>query len=241
VGQNRHLHEKQTVKPHHEPREQRVCSVCVTEPFLSRAIEKYGAHATCSYCEEEGNTFTVDQIADSVGVILADFYYRPYSDAGTVPPEGQPVQKLINELTETSDAALGEDIRCVLEERHASEWGESGAEDNPFDAGAYYARRDAANTWDFESDWLDFEKSLKTETRYFNKHAEHMLASLFEGLDNSRTVYRRSVIVEAGPGTALALLYRAREFQTERELREAMKRPHRDVGPRLPRKRSPDV
>jgi hypothetical protein len=36
--------------------------------------------------------------------------------------------------------------------------------------------------------------------------------------------------VDAGPGTELAEIYRARVFQTEDELKEAMKRPDAHVG-----------
>src|ERR1022692_4763350 len=101
-----------------EPRERRVCFVCIMEPFLSGEIEKDGAGAICSYCGEDGNTFSVDQIAASVGSILADFYQRTDYDHDTAPPEGQPVQNVINELTEMADDVFAEDVRCALAERH---------------------------------------------------------------------------------------------------------------------------
>ncbi len=41
----------------------------------------------------------------------------------------------------------------------------------------------------------------------------------------------RPVVVDAGPETGIGTVYRAREFQSERELRDAMKRPDLDVGP----------
>jgi hypothetical protein len=218
-------------KPRLEERERRVCSVCVTEPFLSGQIEIDGARAICSYCEDESKTFSVDQVADSVGTILADFYLQRFFDPDIAPVEGQPLQQIIGELAGVPDGAFAEDIRRVLADRYAAEWGEASAEDNPFGPDVRYVRRSLAVTWDFESDWIDFERSLKTETRYFNKHAENVLASIFEGIDEYRTTSERPVIVEAGPGTGFSRLYRAREFQAEPELREAMKRPDLKVGP----------
>jgi RES domain len=205
--------------------------MCVTERFLSAQIEKDGASATCSYCKDESNTFSVDQVADSVGTILADFYLHRFFDPEIAPAEGELLQQIISELAGVADGAFAEDVRTVLAGRYAAEWGEVSVDDNPFGPDVRYVRRSLAVTWDFESDWFDFERSLKTETRYFNKHAEHVLASIFEGIDQYRTTSERPVIVEAGPGTGFSKLYRAREFQAEPELREAMKRPDLKVGP----------
>jgi hypothetical protein len=220
-----------TVKSPLEPRECRVCSECVGEPFLSGMIEKDGARAICSYCEEEGNTFSVDQIANTVGIILQEFYHRPDYDRETAPPEGAPLREIINELTEMRSDGFAEDVRSVLAERDAIEREETLSDDNPFGPDACYGRSSSVDTWDFDRGWYRFEETLKTETRYFNKHAEDVLASIFEGIDAYRTRLGRPVIVEAGPGTDLETLYRARVFQTERELREAMKRPDLQVGP----------
>ena len=217
-----------------EPKERRVCVFCVIEPFLSGEIEKYGTRATCFYCKKEENTFSVDQIADPVGFILTDFYRRTYNYDGASPPEGEPVRKVINDLTGTMDDTLAEDVRSILEQRFAAEWPES--DDHPFDPEVRYARNNFANTWDFDSGWLEFEESLKRETRYFNKSAEFTLASIFEGIDSYRTMSERPVIVDAGPGSGLTMLYRAREFQSELELRAAIKRPDLEVGPPPPAK-----
>lgn len=213
-----------------ELRERRVCSVYVMETFLSGEIEKDGASKTCSYCEEEGKTFSVDQIADSVGIILGDFFRRTDYDHETAPRRGEPLQKIISELTETMDNTFAEDVRYVLAERAASER-EGGLEDDSFGPDARYAREGFVDTGDLESDWWRFERSLKTETRFFNKHAESILAYIFEGIDRYSTISRRPIVVEAGPGTSLEKLYRAREFQSERELRDAMKHPDLKVGP----------
>jgi hypothetical protein len=222
------------VKPPLERRERHVCSVCVTEPFLSAQIEKNGACATCSYCEAEWNTLLLDRIADSVGIILAEFYLCRFSGHDMAPPEGEPLRQTISELAGVVDGAFAEDICCILAERYAKEWEEASVDDSPFGPDVRYVRRRLADTWDLESDWIDFEKSLKTETRYFNKRAENVLASIFGGIDEYCTTSDRPVIVDAGPGTGFSKLYRAREFQAEAEVREAMKRPDLMVGLGIP-------
>ena len=214
-----------------EAKDQRVCFVCVMEQFLSEKIEKEGANATCSYCGQEGSTFSINQIAQSITTILEDFYHRTDYDVSTDPPEGTPVEKLIKELTETEDSRFADDVRCLMAQRYAAEREEIEPADNPFGIGVRYARSESIYPWEFEHDWQHFENSLKTETRYFNRQVEQTLVSVFEGIDDFRTKTGRPIVLEAGPGTELAALYRAREFQTEKELRDAMKHPEVDVGP----------
>jgi len=119
----------------------------------------------------------------------------------------------------------------VMAERWAAEWEQSLDKYNFFGPDTRFVKNISASAWDFERGWNLFESSLKTETRYFNKSAEHLLTSIFEGIHGYYTRLGRSAILEAGPRTDLTRLYRAREFQSERELREAIKRPDLEVGP----------
>ncbi|RYE88815.1 MAG: RES domain-containing protein, partial [Hyphomicrobiales bacterium] len=72
--------------------------------------------------------------------------------------------------------------------------------------------------------------SLKTEARFFSQTAGKHLQSVFGGIENLKTGNGASPIVDAGPGTALTAFYRARAFQSETKLVEAMGRPDRDLG-----------
>jgi hypothetical protein len=190
------------------------------------------------YCEQEGRTFSIDQLADLVDTALSDFFYRTAAE----PPDrarvlkadwrrkGQPVADVITDFIgyAAAENTAAEDIRCVLAERYNDiQQGEADSEEGPFDPGAYYAKG-SADASDFEVDWHRFERSLKTEARCFNRTAEAILTSIFEGIDGYATINGRPIIVDAEPGT---VLYRARVFQAESKLREAMKRPDKDVGP----------
>ncbi|HEY6341575.1 MAG TPA: RES family NAD+ phosphorylase [Bryobacteraceae bacterium] len=115
-----------------------------------------------------------------------------------------------------------------MAERHDAE---APAGDGRFNSNAQYITRESVDTFDLESDWLDFEESLKSENRYFDRLGERLMAFLFGDIKDHRTTHGRQVIVEAGPGTEHAALYRARVFQNERALRKAMERPDTEVGP----------
>jgi len=141
---------------------------------------------------------------------------------------GQPITDVIRSAAGVEEP-VANDILRVLSERHSNDDALNSLYDGGFDKSVFYARWSDS---DYEDEcWFAFEKSIKAETRFFNREAEEILTSMFQALEGQRTTYGRRVVVDAGPGTDLPVLYRARAFQGESSLREAMKRPDRDVGP----------
>jgi len=47
----------------------RVCSECVDEPFLRSQMETDGVQGTCSYCEMDGSTYSINQVADRISAV----------------------------------------------------------------------------------------------------------------------------------------------------------------------------
>jgi RES domain-containing protein len=80
------------------------------------------------------------------------------------------------------------------------------------------------------TDWRNFENSLKTEGRFFNRTAVNHLTSIFEGIGELQTRDGRPLVVEAGPGTDFHILYRARLFQSDDRLEAALGRPDVHLG-----------
>jgi hypothetical protein len=79
-------------------------------------------------------------------------------------------------------------------------------------------------------DWDRFEKSIKTQSRFFNRTAASCLASVFGGIGDLQTRYGRPLVVDAGPGARFHMLYRARVFQSDADLEAALARPDVHLG-----------
>lgn len=224
-------------------KDRRVCSECVDDDFLRNEIGSSGQDGACFYCEQAGKTFSLAQLADLAGAALSELFVRVDPNQ-TVPTEGprtnslgirhfrgrhrqgRPVADVLN------DAGMGyvatEDVLLVLAERQA------GVEVELFAPDGHYASKESVDTWDFETGWIDFEHSLKTEARYFNRFAEFQLGSIFEGINDHKTSSGRGIVVELAQGEEPLVLYRARVFQDMAKFEEAVKHPDREVGPPPP-------
>jgi len=221
----------------------RVCSSCVGERFLSTEIRSRGDEGVCSYCKDDSRTFSIDELADKILTAFRDHYYLTDSEPDLIEYHawmddeinyewergGYPVTDMIADAAGVTNE-VAEDIRRVLEERYADDEPSPVGYDKPFDSEAHYAERDIDDE-ESQSGWLHFEESLTTEARYFNPAAEAVLTSTFEGMAEHRTHKGRPIIIDAGPGTDLTSLYRARIFQSVIELQDAIKRPDLEVGP----------
>jgi hypothetical protein len=186
---------------------------------------------------------SIDAMADWVEAAFGDHYRR----TSTQPDDyeymmlrdkessfdwsrhGDPVVDAIAEAAGI-DESIASDVQAVLEERHSDLEKAQMGEECPFDSDSHYEGK-GPNDEDLREGWRRFERSLKTEMRFFNRHAESMLKSLFEGLADHATRDGRRVVVQAGPGQEITSLYRARVFQSEEPLVEAIKRPDIGLGP----------
>jgi hypothetical protein len=102
-------------------------------------------------------------------------------------------------------------------------------EETEFSSASYYEEK-GTDDWNWQQGWKEFERSLKTETRFFSHTAVAHLTSVFDGLDLMKTQDGRPLIVDAGPGYSLDALYRARAFQADEKLQQALTRPDQHLG-----------
>ena len=220
----------------------RLCSDCVGESYLREKIRLRGAGGVCFYCGEEDRlTFSIEQVADEIEIAIQEHYYCTDSEPSGYEymmineldydweRKGYPIADVIADAAEvTSDAA--EDIRSVLFDRHDDFERATMGEENPFDQDAQYEEKDVDDA-ESQAGWAHFEKSLQTEGRFFNRSAEATIASVFESLAEHKAAKDRPIIVEAGPATQIDAVYRARVFQADEKLEEALKSPVKEVGP----------
>ncbi|NRD63000.1 RES family NAD+ phosphorylase [Corallococcus exiguus] len=221
----------------------RICADCIGEPYLKAAIVARAEIATCSYCEDEGPTETIEDLADRVELAFEGhfrltstepdgFEYMMLKDRESSYEwnrHGVPVADVIAEAAEIEEGPA-EDVRAILDERTSSHDPDEGWEESPFDSEAHYEPARLSDA-ELQMEWDDFERSLKTEARYFSRSAEKILAATFHGIDGLRDRDGRPALVEIGPGKAIDALFRARVFQADEKLKAALRQPEKDLGP----------
>jgi len=226
-----------------ELEEKRICFKCVGESFLSRRIETEGTVTECSYCGDEDPSFDLKEMSDIVATAFEQHYQRT-SDQPTSMQyamlkdkesdyewdrEGEPVEDVIAAATSIPQEAAT-DIRSILADRF-SDWASAMVgEETEFDGESYYERKDVRDgRWN--ADWASFERSLKTEARFFDQSVTRHLSELFDGIDKMMTREGTPILIEAGPAAAISSLYRAPAFPVYREIHAALARPDIQLGP----------
>jgi hypothetical protein len=166
--------------------DRRLCSDCVGELFLRAEIAKRGRVAVCSYCGHEGKTFSIAEVADAVEHAFEEHFYRTSTEPSGMEyamikegdydrkREGDPVVDVIGQYAEIEPESA-EDIRQVLEERHFDRERDEMGEEGPFDEETRYAERDVDDA-DSQAGWFHFERTLKSQARYFSRYAEPNVA-----------------------------------------------------------------
>ena len=123
-----------------------------------------------------------------------------------------------------------DDIQQILEEKYFDFDLAKVNEETEFSSDSYYEEKKTDDSSWLE-EWRELELSLKTEARYFSSLAANHLESVFDRIDLMKTRDGRSLVVDAGPGTLHKELYRARAFQADEKLQEALTRPDRHLRP----------
>jgi hypothetical protein len=221
----------------------RLCATCIGEPFLKRIVRTEGKIAACDFCSRNrGKTFTLTQVADRVEGAFRDHFIRTPDQPDEMESlalrhgghdfyrHGEPIVEAIQMAAEIDEPAAAL-IAEILAERHDTLEPGDPIEEQEFGPESHYERLEAAEDDHFHEDWSRFERSLKSEARFFSRTAEGVLSDIFSGIADARTRQGSSVISAAGPGTALTSLYRARPFQTQDSLEAALRRPDLEVGP----------
>ncbi|MCY4381807.1 MAG: RES family NAD+ phosphorylase [Nitrospinae bacterium] len=218
-----------------------LCVNSIEEQFLKAKIDDQGKIGSCHYCKERRKVTTIGQLANEIHGAFEQHYqltaaepsdleYSLIKETGYVWwREGEPIVNAIEQAAEINEI-VAEDIRKVLEYHHSGRYSVEIGGEGPYDEEAHYEDAELDDV-EYRENWRSFENSLKTKSRFFSAEAEAVLDRIFERLMELRSTDGKSVFVEAGPGTEMTVLYRARVFQTLDELGEALKRPDVQIGP----------
>lgn len=219
-----------------------VCAGCIKEEFLRNCIEKEGTRQACHYCTEILTCFSLEAVTDlTEKAIEAHFYRTPTEPDDMERPlfrhadydwyrDGEDIVQVIEDLLQT-DRKIADDIQQLLEYRHFDFDTSIMGLETDFAREACYAERRKVSTDLLDSMWSKFVTSLKTESRFINNAVSSTLDGIFRGVETMRARGKEPVIIEAGPGTAISSLYRARWSRNHNELEQMLVTPDRELGP----------
>ena len=225
-----------------ELKAKRLCYHCVGEQYLCDEVWRKGSRKQCSYCCRKARSYALEDFADRVETAFEQ-HYRLTSDQPTSwelsllsdresdynwERHGEPVVWAIANAAEIPEQAA-QDIQNILDDKFSDFDSAIIGEETEFCAGSYYEEK-GPNDYAWKEEWLYFERLLKTEARFFSRSAAAHLESIFSGIDKMSTAEGRPLLVNAGPQTMLTELFRARVFQSDEKLTEALSRPDRHLG-----------
>lgn len=220
----------------------RLCHHCVGEEYLGDEVRRKGRRGQCSYCGRSARSYTLEDFADRVETAFEQ-HFRRTSDQPTSwelsllsdresdyewERHGEPVVWAIANAAEIPEQAA-KDIQIILDDKFGDFDSAKMREETEFCSGAYYEEKGSSD-YVWQEEWSYFERSLKTEARFFSRGAAAHLKSIFCEIDKMSTVDGRPLLVNAGPQTMLTTLFRARIFQSDEKLAEALSRPDRYLG-----------
>ena len=221
----------------------RICHCCVGELYLADEINSTGLHAECSYCGESAPSIDIGELAERIETAFSDHYVRTSDQPNSWQErlmsdresnydwdrDGIPVNEAIQEAADIDEDAAA-DLLEILQDRNSPvNPSDNIGEESEFDFDSYYERKHPTFIG-LHMGWQEFEQTLKTKSRFFSRTAVELLSRIFGGADKLSTRQGRPLIVDAGPETQLDHLYRARVFQADDGLEDALCRPAARIG-----------
>lgn len=225
-----------------DPQETWICAFCIGESFLRARIEKEGTLHSCDYCSEPQPCFTLEAICDVTERAVQEHFIRTPTEPTELEyivhrhsgegwyREGEEIGLVIEHLLQTR-SAIANDIQQLLEERHADFEAATMGVETDFASESYYEERWKVDTDHLDTLWARFVSSLKMESRYVNHAVKETLDSIFSGVEAMEAGDDQSVIINAGPGSGVPFLYRARWCHDNEELEKILVTPDRELGP----------
>ncbi|MBS1954936.1 MAG: RES domain-containing protein [Cyanobacteria bacterium SZAS-4] len=219
--------------------EQRICHNCVGDSFLKDLIKHLEFVTECDYCEATDQCITLADLSEHV-----KRGFREHYEATSSEPDGMQWAMLRDKEINYNWEREGEFVVDIIQD-------EAGVDDvvaialqeildddnydyddpneSEFGPDIQYTRVQTNNSrWD--GHWSRLQKELKTETRFFNQNASSLFRTVFANLSSMSTKAGQPVLRVSGPGTEMPNLYRARVFQSEDSLQEALESPARLLG-----------
>lgn len=225
-------------KPPGAPKQKttKVCSECIGDVYLKKVVIRFGSYDMCTYCNKINKTISADNLAIHIKRFFDDHFILKSDNQHILNHEfaGNKVGNVSGIIQKYAKVTkiLADDIQSELMKIPRSRYNNFIQKNNPFSKLTRYERkRIDSHYWD--SLWSELRKTIMKENRSFNKKAEEILNSIFRNTLSTGSGKRRKMraIVEIGPHTKIKKLFRAREFQDDKALYDALCHPDRELGP----------
>ncbi|QEM07199.1 RES family NAD+ phosphorylase [Mucilaginibacter rubeus] len=216
---------------------------CIGDKFLKEEMQKSGNRRKCAYCGKVSKGYRLVDVALRVEKAFETFYIRTAADMDGFEyamhndreisyeweRNGQPVIEAIAEALE-SENDIAEDVQAILADKNAN-WDPSDPlEETEFHADSYYTSNETSDKW-WRDQWEKFESSIKSQSRFFNREGTKLLKKVFEGIQEMSARGGRPIVKTIGPRTGITSAFRARVFQSDARLSDALKSPALHIGP----------
>lgn len=213
-----------------DPAHKTVCINCVGDAHLKKIISAHPRHRNfCTYCQTEGHSI---DLVDLAHVFEKAFSYsyteidESLAEDHGYPTKGEDLFTIIWKEITPVDELIADDLSKII----YSFWENvSIFQSNPT-SDTSFIKAGAAEAW-FEQYWASMNYSLKNENRFLNSEALDLLKMVFDEIDKVPTTDGKSLILEITPEHELSTLYRARLFQHDNDLEEALLDPEKELGP----------
>lgn len=225
------------------PEKKRICLCCVGDSFLKALVEAKGTDGECSYCAAEDKTISIRDLADRIEQAFEEHYERTsdepdesewamLSDPESTYTWDRPGEEVLSAIAGAAniDEGPARDVLSILEERHSGRSATEAGEECDFADTSYYKEK-SLHCYEFYEKWQNFERSIKAESRFFNREAAAILHELFADITLLQSSSGQPVVISIGPESKTRSLYRARVFAGEDDkLMDALKAPWNGLG-----------
>jgi hypothetical protein len=189
-----------------ELKAKKLCHKCVGEKYLADEVRSKGQRGRCSYCvgapghtslrtlpsvetaEQHFSGLQINPLPAAVPAVGSESNYEWERD-------GEPVVWAIANAAEIPEQ-VAQDIQAILDDKHGDFDAAAMGEETEFCSESYYEEKGPSDhVW--QEEWRYFERSLKTEARFFSRSAAAHLASIFNGIDKLSTT-DGPLVIDAG-------------------------------------------